>query len=95
MTKHTPGPWTIEYDGLQNGGQLFEIGPVELWYPRNCTKQEYETVKADSRLIAAAPDMLETLKQIAAMDCDCGIPIVCAVMLAKDAIAKAEGQGND
>lgn len=60
--KHTPGPWEIRrgYDTI-----IDSIGP--------CIPEEYagsawlKLSEADARLIAAAPELLEALKQIGAI----------------------------
>jgi hypothetical protein len=62
-------------------------------YPGNIT---YEEAKANALLIAAAPDLLEALKDVLdAFDClgecDCEGSSLCAVCNAQNAIAKAEG----
>ena len=55
---HTPGPWTVEHS-------------VEVYGPRSrpiadCGEGEGTTaeMRANARLIAAAPDLLKALKQI-------------------------------
>ena len=54
-SKHTPGPWIVDTDHIiQDGGTSDEntiaiVGDQEEW-------------KANARLIAAAPDLLEALK---------------------------------
>ncbi len=71
MTKHTLGPWV--YDEVRTQcGRAFRIGSGEMLkagkgcciiyddYPGNPENER----KANARLIAAAPDMLETLKLI-------------------------------
>jgi hypothetical protein len=67
MTKHTPGPWTLD------GHNLSSV--IRCTVPRGHpdakhTCGDYETIaecggdnwKANASLIAAAPDMLEALK---------------------------------
>lgn len=56
-TKHTPGPWTID----EPGSRLitFHGIPVAKALDNCDTKEE---IQANARLIAAAPDMLEELK---------------------------------
>ena len=66
-TRHTPGPWKV--DGLAIVGQRY-VASVKDWSTFPCAKQ-YKTInnalrreaKANARLIAAAPEMLEALKQ--------------------------------
>jgi len=86
--KHTPGPWSIysiTFKGYHQiacaqGGRVCQVVPF---------KDEY---KANARLIAAAPDLLEALKSMcegfsALKDSD--FP---ALAKARAAIAKAEGK---
>ena len=99
---HTPGPWLIEWNAAQGGeghyitdskdmGELSRIAAV-LFHD----DADNET-RANARLIAAAPDLLEIARAIVAicdtgkyadMACMEGSPLVDA---ARDAIAKAEG----
>ena len=55
--KHTPGPWTAEYDNRGNGGfgEWYNVGPARVYIVG-------ESSEADARLIAAAPDLLEALE---------------------------------
>ncbi len=57
--KHTPGPWMSI--GITPHEQIVreENGEVVAFVPHNMSRNEYE---ANARLIAAAPDMLATLK---------------------------------
>ena len=85
MTKtiHTPGPWEVaeKRDGLQiiRNYEAWPVGTV-----LNCPKLE-----ANAALIAAAPEMLEALKEViqemGAEDCPW-------YDKAKSAIDKAEGR---
>ncbi len=60
MSKHTPGPWTIERN--ERGTSIKAIGPLQA--------EEYagsawlDVSDVDARLIAAAPDLLEALKDL-------------------------------
>lgn len=67
-TKHTPGPWVVE-----NGLQVWKSGHNTVESPRICTFKNaalpveqisYVEMEANARLIAAAPDLLEALKEI-------------------------------
>ena len=68
MSKHTPGPWKITEDdyghehwfGGDGEGQIFVNG----WVNGGCKKHpsEWRKLQADARLIAAAPDLLESLR---------------------------------
>jgi len=71
MTGHTPGPWFVMRDGfgIKKGVEaLCEPGPdgEARWLPV-CTMEkdwDAQTVQANARLIAAAPDMLEVLEEL-------------------------------
>lgn len=55
MAKHTPGPWSN--DGTEVGtGILHEIKIAK------CCLVGYDETRANARLIAAAPEMLELLE---------------------------------
>lgn len=64
--KHTPGPWTIDYDNADHrgGGQWYTVGPAKVWFPYSSTPEQEATALASARLIASAPEMLEALKCI-------------------------------
>lgn len=70
--KHTPGPWRIEAD--RQHGEHFDTILIrtaewdESGHERNFTVARItgcENAQANARLIAAAPDLLEALKEIA------------------------------
>lgn len=57
--KHTPGPWIVNYDGLNIDTK--QDGGIEQVARVSRTNEERE---ANARLIAAAPDLLDALKEI-------------------------------
>lgn len=63
MEKHTPGPWHIRtinaFVGV--GSKDRPIATIDNKYPYNNANLVDET-KANAKLIAAAPDLLEALK---------------------------------
>lgn len=102
MSKHTPGPWTIERradDGHRSGAQLGIIrGPKKSqWIADVGLLHENDDrggSLANAHLIAAAPELLEAciaaLDEYEANDCD---PEWCPAMNAlRTAIAKATGK---
>ena len=64
--KHTKGPWTVgEESGIATGcieieGDLCPVAHVEKWDTLSETSQE--EAEANALLIAAAPELLEALK---------------------------------
>jgi hypothetical protein len=92
MSKHTPGPWSnmgahvlasMVSTTLQSGRRVrFRVAALK--------DGDIDTVKANTALIAAAPDLLAALHAAAKMlefhDAKCK-----ALKLARAAIAKAEG----
>ena len=100
-TKHTPGPWSTEYDGSIVMNRQIVSGPIA---PESA---DWEERRANARLIAAAPDMLMALKSAeqCAVDsnhpdfdpeecrCDQGLGWCegCTLVEIRAAIARAEG----
>lgn len=62
--KHTPGPWTL--DGCVSLGNLDVIYASGRITMMDCENDEVDddTLLANARLIAAAPDLLAALNQI-------------------------------
>lgn len=57
--RHTPGPWSLEYDGsVVIGGQI-SVGPDSCG-PDDVSREER---KANCRLIAAAPELLTVCRE--------------------------------
>jgi hypothetical protein len=90
MSKHTPGPWRTEIDGELVGplGGFMPVGGGCYGSPWMTGITE-EARKADARLIAAAPELLEALRSMLEDDDHDE-----AKRKARAAIAKAEGGGN-
>lgn len=80
MSKHTPGPWIL-------GGCSGRMITTPSGYRGDGFIADVDT-KANAQLIAAAPDMLEALKQVAEHE-DAGCYDMKKVL---SAIAKAEGR---
>lgn len=60
MTQHTPGPWNI---GTKNGARVWSENGETLIADANASESlRKEIKKANARLIAAAPDLLEALE---------------------------------
>lgn len=58
ITKHTPGPWTIHKDYSRANYTVFDADG-------NYGDTSVETIDANAALIAAAPDLLAALKNLA------------------------------
>ncbi len=89
--KHTPGPWTANL--APQGGFDIEKDPNDLGRymvlaTRNADEARAEEMHANARLIAAAPDLLEALRDMVS-DRECLSEAT--VAFAKAAIAKATG----
>lgn len=96
-TKHTPGPWEVaDADGQTSGDDIQDhiYSPEGLCVARCYDVQAVEQTKANARVTAAAPDLLDALRQIVdAYDKAIGVTLPkSSLALARAAIAKAEGQ---
>jgi hypothetical protein len=81
MTKHTPGPWRLEtHSRSANGSDLIVTDGAGAYTVAGCCYldtgvKSAEEAAANARLIAAAPDLLDQLKGMAAQHrCGCGHP---------------------
>lgn len=70
MSKHTPGPWTMSggRSRITDTKTTFHfVGPDKIWIAAvpysDKTTEEHLASLADARLIAAAPDLYEALKE--------------------------------
>jgi hypothetical protein len=91
MADHTPGPWTIEESNVGYGPCYYIEGGDGSYVIHGEGTAWSESDKANARLIAAAPELLEALKVAAdALGSEEGM--AAAYRLAREAIAKAEGQ---
>lgn len=87
--KHSPGRWEAECVGHGGPGD----NPEEVWEVNNGHARIAEYLnEADARLVAAAPDMLEALKQARSWSAGRRGAAARSITKAIDrAIAKAEG----
>lgn len=54
---HTLGPWTLKHNQyIVDKNDEFVVSLGGYWYP---SEEQFATFKANARLIAAAPDLLE------------------------------------
>ena len=95
MSKHTPGPWVFSAIDSTEGFLVVEKARPQSLVATVCKRNgcgwacPHEEPWANARLIAAAPDLLEALREM--LDAQvCGDCALCDK--ARAAIAKAEGQ---
>ena len=102
---HTPGAWvtggpypTVSVCTIDSDGEWFPITILWDWNDHKRNGEAPEEVKANARLIAAAPDLLAACKafiEATFIDLDSVFTpsdkLVKAHVLARAAIAKAEG----
>lgn len=92
MSKHTEGPWQVNYF---NPTRVCDASDVRGCAPiADCTGGSRVEQKANARLIAAAPDLLETLEAIAGFAPGNGDVCEIIAKRARDAIAKATGDDD-
>lgn len=91
MTAHTPGPWRAE--GWEGVTVNAADGCTILACPGASQGATLAETKANARLIAAAPDLLAALEEIAGYPHadHAGLPPARARAIARTAIAKATG----
>ena len=95
---HTPGPWvnrTVGDPTNKSGGQIYagKVNVATCHFGSHDTP-EYDDYKANARLIAAAPELLDALKKLVGWyDCfqlkegEADLPVI---VKSRAAIAKAE-----
>lgn len=67
-TKHTPGPWVIDH--VDNSEAVISREDI-TWSIATCFCEPMDDeVRANAKLIAAAPDLLEALSTILITPCD-------------------------
>jgi len=92
MTKHTPGPWATNPRDNALGAPKTDIVDAR-GDPLFATCLEFSPTLADARLIAAAPELLASLKEMLEVyGWDDGLGPLEILERAKAAIAKAEDQ---
>jgi len=95
MSKHTPGPWRIKWGENIFGGERLVANAGSHQQNFDTEKAAAEN-KANARLIAAAPDLLEALKAVVTEDgkgwTNLTVGSDSTLAAAVAAIAKAEGK---
>jgi hypothetical protein len=104
--KYTPGPWAqddsdgADWGWIRDGeGRMVAVcGIPEGADLIKHRRDGSDPTEANARLIAAAPDLLEALKRLCDLPCNCpceiGADEMTAYGQARAAIAKAEGRGK-
>lgn len=90
MSKHTPGPWYADKLQDLNAFNVFQHGATYSLLTITPDGNSGRDVEPDARLIAAAPELLEALKETIAT-WDSGSQAFPIAMI-RAAIAKAEGK---
>ena len=94
MSKHTPGPWMVGYNDGSGRGYSAD-GSFDSIYVthngENAVATMFNGSHADARLIAAAPDLLESLIQVVTLLDHPDCPYRNSIEIARRAIKKAEG----
>ena len=92
MSNHTPGPWHVsqEFDGTSIKAGQFHVTHTIQSCGFHDPADDKAVTQANARLIAAAPDMLETLKRLREMCADFGATTACDI--AEAAIFNATGE---
>ena len=97
MNKHTPGPWkfgdnskhfkTNPFNVYVQGGGVHSASIANIPFRRTIPESE---ARANAKLIAAAPELLEALEAVIR-----GVPDTWeGVQKAREVIAKAKGENN-
>lgn len=98
MSKHTPGPWTIHAHAIQSvmGSTGFCVASCGQYTNSKMPNLQQEQ-EANTKLIAAAPDLLECLEGLlneAHASSKSLHPNSLWSMLARSAIARAKGESQ-
>lgn len=86
MSQHTPGPWKVEQGGFVGG----PVGYGRVCQTWNKFEEDFMNAKANARLIAAAPELLEVAR-LAAQHTYPRLHRSRMTQLARTAIAKLDG----
>jgi hypothetical protein len=95
MSEHTPGPWEVDAEDSHKVASE-DYGTI-AWTPNEPAEMPpiMAEMRANARLIAAAPDLLKALRYLLGGVLDTeeqGVGLPTAVSRARAAIAKAEGR---
>ena len=100
MSKHTPGPWKVQWTKKESGKvDLILVGKGED-YTTAFVPCFGDNAELNASLIAAAPDLFEALKflfdKVESGQCEITVSGIALLWYqkARDAIAKAEGRND-
>lgn len=95
MSGYTPGPWEVDEDSLRGSSYVAIHGDGWVEFASVVTRmkdgKESPEGRANARLIAAAPDLLEALDALVNMPSDMTAERVAALDAARKALTKARG----
>ena len=95
MSKHTPGPWQISKSNNEKLSTV-EIGTEDRYITLlSWTKDIAEEQKANARLIASAPELLEAAEKVIQNGMACSHDEVKARVELRQVIEKAKGEGEN
>jgi hypothetical protein len=91
--KHTPGPWrTFVWNEFAGEAVIQKVVVINDNKEIAKFSRGTDEVMANARLIAAAPELLEALEMLAAVDFGADGSVERGALLARIAIAKARGE---
>jgi serine kinase of HPr protein (carbohydrate metabolism regulator) len=92
MSKHTPGPWIANGYAIEQAETVDRLHTYVIAFLHRDDDRDDVEQEGDARLIAAAPEMLDALKEIREACCSgMGSLPAADIARAEKAIAKAEG----
>jgi hypothetical protein len=102
MSGHTPGPWEVDSESSNDGEAEVVVAADRTicWTADTFSDEEGAVItdedRANGRLIAAAPELLASCKEMLASDGLIGNQpsVLRAVQSMREAINKAEGRGE-
>jgi hypothetical protein len=97
MSKHTPGPWGYRHNSDYGDFILTSAGDIQIIGGCGCCESPFldgDNPEADARLIAAAPELLEAVRELVLIATGdwADEEGLTAIYNANAAIAKAEGE---
>ena len=98
MSQHTPGPWHTNTDEMARWPEQVGCCPLvgrPFSIAAGVNNVAAASTAEDALLIAAAPDLLEALREVVSdIDAGCAAVRLDLVAKARAALAKAQGEGK-